>query len=77
MTNLRWLGLAATQVRDLSPLGGLTSLHVLILHKTEVSDLTPIHGLTNLQKLGISETNVTDQEVAQLQKALPSCDIVP
>jgi hypothetical protein len=46
----------ATQVSDLSPLAGLTSLRSLNCSGTEVSDLGPLSGLTALQSLDCSYT---------------------
>ena len=45
------LGCAQTDVSDLSPIKGLTSLQNLDFAQTDVSDLSPIKGLTGLWNL--------------------------
>ena len=55
----------------------LTSLQSLNLMKTQITDAGLVHfkGLTNLQKLHLSFTQVTDAGIAELQEALPNCEI--
>ena len=69
-----------SQVTDagLVHLKGLTKLRELYLDETKVTDagLEHLAGLTNLQKgLNLTLTQITDAGVAELQKALPNCDI--
>jgi len=40
-----------------------------------VSDLSPLVGLKRLQSLDLNGTKVTDEQIDQLQLALPNCDI--
>ena len=56
----------------------LAALQTLGLMDTKVTDAGLVHltGLTNLQELGLGSTKVTDAGVADLQKALPNCEIV-
>ncbi len=49
-----------SQIFDLTPLAGLSSLQQLDLSGTGVSDLAPLAGLTSLQQLSISFTQVSD-----------------
>jgi internalin A len=49
-----------TEVKYLSPLGGLTALQALDCCETPVSDLTPLAGLTALQALNCRATPVRD-----------------
>jgi len=61
----RFLGLthvsvSETDVTDLSPLNGLTSLRDLNCSSTQVSDLSPLAGLNSLQELNCSGTQVSD-----------------
>ena len=56
------LGLQRTQVVDLEPLKGLTSLQLLGLEGTQVVDLEPLQGLTSLQRLRLWRTQVVDLE---------------
>ena len=59
-------------------LKGMTNLQNLQLLETRITDAGLVHlkGLTGLQTLGLRGTQVTDQGVADLQKALPNCEIV-
>ena len=52
--NLKELDLYGHQIRDLSPLAGLTHLTKLNLSSTGISDLEPLVGLINLQTLNLS-----------------------
>jgi hypothetical protein len=54
------LNFSFTQIADLSPLVGLTSLQVLSLDNTRITDFTPLAGLTSLQKLSLDNTGITD-----------------
>ena len=56
MPNLRYLILADTSVRDLSPLSGLKNLVYLELFLAPVKDYTPLLGCTALEDLNISNT---------------------
>jgi hypothetical protein len=77
---LRRLYLGDSDVTDagLVHLRGLTNLKLLNLRGTLVTDagLTHLRGLTQLQRLDLSGTQVTAAGVAELQKALPKCEIV-
>ena len=70
-----WLYLGETEVSDLSPLAGLTNLEEIWLNDTQVSDLSLLAGLENLRRLSIEGTNVTEEQIEQLQLALPNCKI--
>ena len=61
----------------LEHLKGLTGLQTLNLQLTMVTDAGLVHlkGLTGLQTLELSNTKVTDAGIAELQKALPNCEI--
>ena len=75
LSNLEWLYLGETEVSDLSPLAGLKNLEEIWLNDTQVSDLSLLAGLENLRRLSIEGTNVTEEQIEQLQLALPNCKI--
>ena len=75
MTKLEDLGLRGTTVSDLSPLSNLSSLKYLSIDGNQVDDLTPLVGLSRLENLYIKGTQVTDEQISELQKALPNCVI--
>jgi internalin A len=65
-----------TLITDIEPLKNMSTLRQLFIHKTQVSDLEPIKGLVNLKSLYISGcNNISDQQVNDLQKALPNLKI--
>jgi Leucine-rich repeat (LRR) protein len=71
LTSLRRLHLTDTQVSDIRPLTELKNLHTLSLRGTHVSDLRPLEGLTKLKQLYIRGAQLDDEQIAQLQNALP------
>ena len=81
LTRLVLLGLDTTQVTDigLPYLEKLTNLSVLLLADTKITDagLEYLKMLENLEMLSLEGTQVTDAGVADLQKALPDCEIIP
>lgn len=75
LTNLENLSLSGTPVSDISRLANLTNLHELILSSTPVTDVGRLASLTNLRVLYLTGTKVSNEQVAQLQKALPELKI--
>lgn len=59
-TDVVFVSLNNTEVRDVSMLTSLTSLKELHLKCTQVADLTPLAGLTNLGALDLRGTPVKD-----------------
>ncbi|MEJ2649716.1 MAG: leucine-rich repeat domain-containing protein, partial [Sedimentisphaerales bacterium] len=58
------------------PIRGLKNLQSIFIDHTSVSDLVPIKNLKNLQRLYLRGCpNITDQEIQDLQKALPELKI--
>ena len=76
LKNLRWLDLECTQVADVTPLAELKKLEGLDLSGTQVADVTPLAELKNLNVLYLVNTQVTDEQVNDLQQALPDCTII-
>ena len=74
---LRFSGTAVTD-EGLVHLKQLTSLKRLDLIGCKITDEGLVHlkQLTNLQKLILYRTNITDAGVADLQMALPNCEIL-
>jgi len=63
-----------TNVSDLSPLAAVPLVTLRIMDTT-VSDLSPLHSCSALESVVANRTKITTTEVADLQKALPSCKI--
>jgi hypothetical protein len=76
LVNLKRLIINETTVSDLKPIKKFKNLEYLDISYTQVNNLEPIKGLTNLQTLYIQNCpNITDQQVEDLQKALPNLKI--
>jgi hypothetical protein len=76
LTRLDTLIIDNTQVSDLEPIKGLEHLRCFIADFSEISDLTPVKNLTKLQELSIRGCkNITDEQVEDLQQALPNLKI--
>lgn len=77
LTNLTELHLGENQIRDISPLKGLTELTKLGLEVNQINDIIVLKELTKLENLDIRVCpKITDEQVAELQKALPKLRIV-
>ena len=66
MPNLRYLVLADTDVKDLSPLSGLKKLTYLELFVTPVRDYSPLLGCTGLEDLNLGYTYGDPTPIAQM-----------
>ena len=75
LASLEVLFLSNTQVSDITPLAKLTSLQELYLDGTPVSDITPLATLTSLRELYLEGTPVREEQVEELRRALPKCEI--
>jgi internalin A len=75
LVGLRRLFCVKTQLRDLTPIAGLTALRALRLDRTQVADLAPIAGMTALQTLRLSGTQVADLAPIARMTALQSLDL--
>lgn len=77
LTNLECLDLANLHISTLEPLKNLNNLRILNLHDNLMSDLEPLKEIKSLRRLDIRNCpNITDQQVLDLQKALPDLEII-
>ncbi|MBN1973472.1 MAG: leucine-rich repeat domain-containing protein [Sedimentisphaerales bacterium] len=77
LKKLQTLSLVGISFRNAEILKNLTNLKELNLFRTNISDLEPLKALTNLQTLDIKDCkNITDEQVEDLQKALPNLKII-
>ncbi len=76
LKELNYLSISYTQVSNLGPLSKLTNLQVLNFHDCQISDLEPIKKLLNLKMLYLEGCNITEEQIEDLQKALPDLEIV-
>jgi len=76
LTNLRNFSIGNTNISNVEPIKNLTNMRFLILNNVPVSSLEPIKGFINLQQLVIRNCiNITDEQITELQKALPNLEI--
>ncbi len=76
LTNLNALDLSETMVEDLAPLAMLSNLSRLCIRRTQINNLEPIKILVNLKSVFLEGcTNITDEQIRDLQKTLPNCEI--
>ena len=78
--NVAELQISGSRITDagLVHLKDLIKLSHLNLSDTQITDAGLLHlkGLTKLERLNLKDTKVTDSGVAELQKALPNCNII-
>jgi internalin A len=67
--------LRTNQVRDISPLAGLTRLKLLDLSSNLISDISALSGLTALETLAIYNNQITDISALSGLKNLTSLDM--
>ena len=77
LNNLQILYIYNTPVANIEALRVLNNLQELHICHTQVSNIEPLKGLENLQKLKLQESNnISDEQVEELQKALPTLNII-
>lgn len=73
---IRYLDLSFNKIRDLSPLAALTALEVLDLRSNNISSLGPLPRMTQLKKLDLSGNPLEPEQIEELRRALPDCEII-
>jgi len=71
-TDLEFLEIKYNYIEDLTPLQGMTKLRFLNCANNEISQIDMLFSLTSLERLWINCTHITDDQVAQLEAALPN-----
>ncbi len=75
LPKLENLGLFQTHIRDISVLKNLTQLRKLYLSQTRISDISVLKNLPKLELLDLTRTPISQQQIKELQKALPNCEM--
>ncbi len=70
-TELEFLEIKYNYIEDITPIQGMTKLRFLNCSNNEISQIDALLSLTNLERLWINCTNITEDQVAQLEAALP------
>lgn len=78
LKELEYLELFTNRFSDLTPLTGLTKLKDLNIKNTKVRDISPLYEMTWLERLWLGTgwmKNISEEQKAQLEQALPDCEI--
>lgn len=78
LKELEYLELFTNRFSDLTPLMGLTKLKDLNIKNTKVKDISPLFEMTWLERLWLGTgwmKNISEEQRAQLEQALPDCEI--
>jgi hypothetical protein len=70
--NVIELDLGNNKLTDITPLAVLTDLKHLFLDYNQITDVTPLFALTGLQQLYLSGNPLTEEQIEELQTALPN-----
>ena len=76
LTNLTSLNLGANEISDITPLKSLANLTELNLTGNEISDIVPLASLTNLTDLRLFSNEIPQEQIDELQKTLPDCEMI-
>ena len=76
LAQLEFLNLNENKLTDVKDLEKLTKLEELFLHGNQLTDVKGLERLTQLKDLWLKDNpDLTKAQIAELQKALPKCDI--
>ncbi len=76
LEKVTWLDLYNNQLTDVNGLEKLTQLRHLDLNNNQLTDVKALEKLTKLRVLLLRDNpSLTKAQIAELQKALPKCDI--
>ena len=88
LSELKLLYLANNNISDVTPLSTLKNIYLLDLSNNNISDVTPLLALNGseseadddvesiITRLTLSGNPLTQQQIGELQEALPDCEIV-
>lgn len=75
LTNLRSIDLSNNMVYDISPLWNLTRLEYLNLAGNGIESVRALMGMTRLRHLDLTGNPLSQEQIDELQSALPDCQI--
>lgn len=74
--SIRVLDLSFNRIEELSPLQALKSLEILDLRSNRIVALGPLMHMSQLKKLDLSGNPLEPEQVEELRRALPDCEII-
>lgn len=75
LIQLKEINFYGNQIINISPLEKLVNLKWLYLGRNQITDISPLKNLANLEKLNLSNNPISEQQIKELQEALPNCKI--
>ena len=73
---IRYLDLSYNRIQDVSPLSALTAVETLDLRGNNISSVRPLQHMTCLKRLLLTGNPLSEEQLEELRKALPDCEIV-
>ena len=74
--SIRTLDLSFNKIQDLSPLPALSNLEMLDLRSNQIGSVNPLLRMKQLKKLDLSGNPLRQEQIEELRRALPDCEIV-
>ena len=75
LTNLIELNLFYNSIKNINALKNLTNLKILSLLCNQITNIDALKNLTNLTYLCLENNPVKAEQIEELQKSLPNCEI--
>ena len=72
---LRELEIGETLITDLSPLAKIQGLRILYAAKLKLKDISPLYTIKTLKTFEVYNTEVPRDQLKELQKKVPDCQI--
>lgn len=73
---IKTLDLSNNYIEDITPLGCLKSIEELDLRNNAISSVLPMMMMDTLKTLYLGGNKLTEQQISDLQYALPNCEII-
>ncbi len=75
LKNLEYLDLRYNNISDISCLKNLSKIRMLYLWHNEITDISVLKKLTTLEDLALGGNPIDENDIEELKKALPNCNI--
>ena len=74
--SLKELNLSNNNIEDYTPVLHLGNLEILNLSDNKITNITDLCGMTWLKTLYIGGNQLTEEQIAELNRCLPNCEII-